>query len=235
DPWQDDLQPKDDGIYQMDIDTGAWRLIITLDQIANYQSNETMHGAKHWFNHLLFSPTGERFIFLHRWERTVNGRRSWYTRMFTAKPDGSDLYCIADHDMVSHFIWKNDKQILAWAREPEPGDRFYLYTDKSETHSIIGDGVLMRDGHCTYSPDRQWVLVDTYADKERMQNLRLYRPKDGKLVPLGRFYQAPESKGETRCDLHPRWSRDGRLVCIDSRHQGGRQIYLLDVSEYTQA
>ena len=92
----------------------------------------------------------------------------------------------------------------------------------------------MRDGHCTYSPDQQWVLVDTYPDQERMQNLMLYRPTDGKLVKLGRFYQAPESKGEIRCDLHPSWSRDGRRVSIDSRHNGGRQIYLLDVSEITQ-
>lgn len=234
DPWQDELQPRHDGIYQMSLETGAWRLIISLDQIAGYKPDDTMFGAKHWFNHLLFSPTGERFIFLHRWERTVNGRRSWYTRMFTADADGGNLFCVADHDMVSHFIWKNSKQILAWSREPKHGDRFHLYTDKTDTVAVIGDGVLMRDGHCTYSPDQQWVLVDTYPDQERMQNLMLYRPTDGKLVKLGRFYQAPESKGEIRCDLHPSWSRDGRRVSIDSRHNGGRQIYLLDVSEITQ-
>jgi hypothetical protein len=33
-----------------------------------------------------------------------------------------------------------------------------------------------------------------------------------------------------RCDLHPRWGRDGRAVCIDSAHEGARQMYVLDVS-----
>ena len=86
------------------------------------------------------------------------------------------------------------------------------------------------DGHCTYSPDAQWIITDTYPDRDRMQNLMLYRPKDGKLVNLGRFYQEQPSDNEWRCDLHPRWSRDGRYVCIDSKHSGRRQMYLLDVS-----
>ena len=37
----------------------------------------------------------------------------------------------------------------------------------------------------------------------------------------------------TRCDLDPNWSRDGRSVCIDSIHEGSRQVYILDVSELT--
>jgi hypothetical protein len=33
-----------------------------------------------------------------------------------------------------------------------------------------------------------------------------------------------------RCDLHPRFSRDGRSVVIDSPYTGGRQLHLMDVS-----
>ena len=51
-------------------------------------------------------------------------------------------------------------------------------------------------------------------------------------IDLGSFDSPPEYTGELRCDLHPRSSRDGRLVTIDSTHGGdGRQIYLVDVSE----
>jgi Tol biopolymer transport system component len=63
-----------------------------------------------------------------------------------------------------------------------------------------------------------------------MQNLVLFRPEDGTLVSLGRFYQEQPTDQEWRCDLHPRWSRDGRSVCIDSKCSGQRQMYLLDVS-----
>ncbi|MGC9327648.1 MAG: hypothetical protein ACP5I1_08435, partial [Candidatus Hinthialibacter sp.] len=151
------------------------------------------------------------------------------TRMFTVQPDGENLHCVNEHNMVSHFIWKNPRQILAWAREPETGDHFYLYTDQSDEKEIVGAEFLKRDGHCTYSPSGEWILTDTYPDKERMQNLMLYRPRDGKLVMLGRFYLDKKFTGRIRCDLHGRWSRDGKSVCIDSLHTGKRQMYLLDV------
>jgi hypothetical protein len=39
-------------------------------------------------------------------------------------------------------------------------------------------------------------------------------------------------KGEWRVDTHPRFSRDGRLVCIDSpAGLNGRQLWLLDIRE----
>lgn len=233
DPWHGEPHPANDGIYLVDIESDNSKLAVPLDRIAKFQPDETMRGAKHWFNHLLFNPDGSRFIFLHRWERTVNGRRSWFTRMFTADPEGENLHCVADHQMVSHFIWKSPRRILAWSREPATGDRFHLYYDMSQHAQVVGEGILTRDGHCTYSPDGEWILVDTYPDSERMQHLMLYRPADKRLVKLGKFYQSPEHKGEIRCDLHPRWSPDGRTVCIDSLHSGQRQMYELDVSGYT--
>ena len=49
-------------------------------------------------------------------------------------------------------------------------------------------------------------------------------------IDIGRFYVVPKITGEIRCDLHPRWSRDGRQICFDSVHEGTRQIYVMDVA-----
>ncbi|HIE51283.1 MAG TPA: hypothetical protein EYP85_05955 [Armatimonadetes bacterium] len=236
DPWAEEGAPEEDGIYWMDLTTGEHRLIISLAQMAAFRPRPDMKGAVHWFNHLLFSPDDRRFIFLHRWSPQVG--KPWKTRLFTATPPspanegqgGSDIYLVADDDLVSHFDWRDPTHILAWARKKGLGDYYFLFTDRSVEFQIIGKGILTTDGHCSYSPDRRWILTDTYPDREHRRTLLLYQPETGRRVDIGRFYSPPELRGEIRCDLHPRWSRDGRKVCIDSAHEGHRQMYVLDVS-----
>jgi len=54
---------------------------------------------------------------------------------------------------------------------------------------------------------------------------------DRKRVDLGRYYSPPELTGPIRCDLHPRFNRDGTAICFDSAHEGTRQLYTLDFHE----
>ena len=228
DPWEDDLHPAEDGVYWMDMESGEYRLTVSLDQVVGIRHAADMDGAKHWFNHLQFNPSGTRFLFLHRWV-TAEERRM--TRLFTANPDGSDVCCVSDHEMTSHFDWKDDDRILAWARRHEIGDRYFVFTDRSNVVEVLAEGVLTQDGHCSYSPNGKWLLTDTYPDKEGKRTLILYDLVRERRIDAGRFFAMPDKiTGEIRCDLHPRWSRDGRQVCFDSVHEGIRQIYAMDVS-----
>jgi len=231
DPWEGEAHPEEDGIYWMDLDSGEHRLVVSLAQIAAFKPDATMAGGEHWFNHLQFCTDDSRFLFLHRW-KVGQGRR---TRLFTANPDGSDICCVSDHEMTSHFDWRDSQHILAWARRRDIGDRYFLFRDRSSDLEVIGEGVLTADGHCSYSPDRRWFLTDTYPDREdQKRTLLLYHPGEGRRVDIGRFYSPPEITDEIRCDLHPRWNRDGTQVCIDSVHGGHRQMYIVDVGEVTQ-
>lgn len=231
DAYADEGIPEKDGIYRIDLESGKSELVIPLARMLETAPQESMASSLNWFNHLLFSPDGERFILLHRWRPDMNTR--WDTRMITARPDGSELHVVADHQLVSHFIWRNPTQILAWSREPEIGDRFFLYTDGTDQKEVVGDGVLMKDGHCTYSPDGKWICSDTYPGTDNLHHLHLYRPEDGRFVDLGRFHQPEQVRGKAnRCDLHARWNRAGNRLCIDSMLSGRRQMYLVDVSEF---
>ncbi|MBN1581684.1 MAG: hypothetical protein JXA89_13350 [Anaerolineae bacterium] len=228
DPWESEPAPAQDGIYHLDLETGQSRLIVSLARIREVEHEDEMDGVVHWFNHLQFNPSGTRFIFLHRW---VTIGRHWHTRLFTANADGSDVALLGREHMVSHFDWRDDSHILAWSRY-NGESHYHLYTDRTEEVHPLGADVLDCDGHCSYSPDREWILTDTYPDRERSERtLILYHPGTETRINVGRFYSDPEIAGEIRCDLHPRWSRDGKQVCIDSLHQGERQMYIVDVSE----
>ncbi len=228
DRWESDPHPDEDGIYWMDLETGENRLVVSLAQIAAFRPDDTMRDGQHWFNHLQYNTDDSRFLFLHRWQ-VGEGR---LTRLFTANPDGSDLCCVSDHEMTSHFDWRDSEWILAWARRHDIGDRYFLLRDRSDDRTVVGDGVLTSDGHCSYGPDRRWFLTDTYPDRETSKRrLLLYRPEDDLRVDIGQFYSPPEITGEIRCDLHPRWNRDGTQVCFDSVHEGHRGMYVIDVGD----
>ena len=98
------------------------------------------------------------------------------------------------------------------------------------TIDIFGKKDLTVDGHCSFSPDGNWVLNDTYPDEHNLRTLMLVRMSDQRRINLQRFY-SPKEKwwGEIRCDLHPRWNRDGTQICIDSVHTGERQMHLIDL------
>jgi hypothetical protein len=237
DPNRATLAPDNAGIYRVDLESGKRELVISVAQIAAMAyPYEKLNRAKHYFNHLLFNPDGTRFIFLHRWRQPDSQRYrnvgGFGTRMFTAAPDGSDIRVLDDFGYTSHFIWRDSHHVLAWARRPGCGDAFYLFTDGEQAVERLGAGVMTRNGHCTYLPDGEWILNDTYPDEERWHYLYLYHPPTGRTLMLGRFYAPPQYQGEQRVDTHPRSSRDGRSVVIDSAHGGnGRQMYLIEISQ----
>jgi hypothetical protein len=231
DPNRDRAIPDNAGIWRVDLATGKKTLLISVAQAAAMQpfKGGEPKDAKHWFNHLLVSPDGKRFIFLHRWRGPEQGT-SFATRMFTVNADGSEPVVLDPYGKTSHFVWRDPEHVIAWAWHPSHQHRFYLYRDRTEQVEVIGKDVMTVNGHCTYLPGNRWILNDTYPDKDRNQNVFLYDTKSGARHALGSFPSPPEYTGEWRCDTHPRFSPDGRKVCIDSPHAGGRQMYLLDIS-----
>ena len=68
-----------------------------------------------------------------------------------------------------------------------------------------------------------------------MQTLMLYKLSNGRRYDLNRFHSPKQFTGPVRCDLHPRWNRDGTQVCFDGCHEPTRQVYVVDVSEVVKS
>lgn len=261
DPWADDPIPKDDGIYRMDLTTGETALILTYRQVAELYPSPAMEFGKHWIEHLMVNPDGTRFLFLHRFPLPDGGfctrlltanldgselfllaegmvshlcwRNSTQILAWARRP--SIVTHARQRGLFSNSLFR---WVLNWARHQERGwirqrvigDSFLLFTDRTRQVEPVGIGILTEDGHCTYSPDGRWILTDTYPNWECKRTLILYHLETQRRIDIGKF-DSPVLEGPTRCDLHPRWSRDGKQVCFDSLHEGSRQIYVVDLTD----
>lgn len=222
---------QESGIWRMDLLSGRTELIVTLAGVCEFGSGPHLWAeAVSWFNHLLVSPDGSRFVFLHRWRRPEQ-TQGFSTRMLTANADGSGLHVVDPYGKTSHFFWRDPGHILAWAWHPSHGKQFYLYTDQSGEAVPAAPGLTRCDGHCSYLPNRRWILCDTYPVRYcPYQNPYLIDTEKWNRLPLGHFFTSPRYTGEWRSDLHPRAGSDGQSVIIDSTHGGdGRQLYLIDI------
>lgn len=237
DPLPQVSAPETYGITRVDLISGESRVLLSLAEIASkfpFEADDPKR-VKHWFNHLLVNPSGTRFVFLHRWRKPESG---FLTHMITADPDGSNVRQLIGSGFVSHFIWKDASTILAYAKPRKDMDwgYFEFADDGSGRFVEIGKGVLVGDGHCTYLPGNRWILNDTYRDKNKIQHPHLFDTQTDRRFELGEMllpdpYVTGSRFNEWRVDLHPRFSRSGKLVTIDSPYTGqGRQLHLIDIS-----
>jgi hypothetical protein len=245
DPFEAEPAPDRSGVWTVDLQSGKSKLVISIAQAVAVPYKDAdpaeFEQSDHWFNHLLFNTDGTRFLFLHRWRPRPGSKFAdkykdvggFGTRMFTANTDGSDLFVLDPHGKTSHFVWKDARTVTAWAWNPADGFRFYDFTDKTRQVSVVGRGMMNVNGHNTYlaHADNAWVLNDTYPDLKRLQNPYLYHIPTNRLVPLAHFNAPRQYTGEFRCDTHPRSDPSGTRIVIDSPHDGGRQMYLIDVKD----
>jgi len=218
--------PDDDGVFRVDMMTGKSRLILSLRQIHELLQDtpSVVKNGKIVVNHITCNTDGSRFVLLAR-NFPEHGKR-WGTVAITANADGSDIYVLNDYSMTSHYHWRDEQYFLAYAKHAE-GDQLYLLRDKSQEYEIIDRDFFKSDGHCSYAPGRGQILYDSYPESNyNYRNLYVYDFQGRKGSKLASLYSVPVSVVDIRCDLHPRWHPNGKLISFDSTHENQRHIYL---------
>lgn len=217
-------------IWKMDIESGELMPLLKYTDFVKFEPRPEMteEGSVHKVNHLMLSPNGKRFMVLYRW---YCGQRK-YTRLITCNIDGTDMYLLSDEDMVSHCYWKDNEHIIAFENKRDSGTGYYLMKDKTQDYQHLWPA-LSNDGHPSYCPaDNSLVVFDTYPDRARIQEVKIARDTDveGKDIKvLAKVFAPFKYDNDTRCDLHPRWSRDGKKICFDACFEGHRGLYVVNV------
>lgn len=224
DQTENEKVPKDDGIFLVDLNTNAERLVISYDQLVEL----TPEAANEWnyINHISVAPDGGRFMFFHLWTPGAGAR--WHAKLYTAKMDGSELACLEEEYITSHYCWRNGNELLTTSVGFGGSESHYIMYNISEGRRVIlSNDHLRHDGHPTYLGDSEHIITDTYPLKDCMQHVFSDSVMGNDYDPICDIYSDPRMFDEKRCDLHPRVTPNNRIFTIDSTFSGGKRSVLL--------
>jgi glycosyltransferase involved in cell wall biosynthesis len=232
DPYGNHNASKNDGVFLMDLESGEYQLELSLYTIRNNFKDDAFaqyYNSKLIINHVSFCPDSNKFLLL---VRIFNAGRNppTFTLVYNIK-DGSLSHIFG---LTSHYHWKDNSTIIVSGSPSLTLDcgntvQVWEVNVTSGLYKQIAPGILQGDGHCSYSPDRTLLLYDSYnLYNFPYRKITIYNTSTKKCINLGYFYSNPDlfnNITDLRCDLHPRWSPDGRSITFDSIHEGFRGVY----------
>lgn len=238
DKWYDVVQPEDDGVYLVDMETGKSKLIISIADCLKQFPNELFYDKKFVINHITFNPSGDRFLFLLRNFQEPDAKM-WLTTVISSDLDGN-MYELIHNDFASHYHWKNDSQVLFYCKcddlyglhlleDLSPNYTTYDKPDLTFDEKVTGDK--FNDIHCIYSPNQRYFIGDGYPRPDHCRHIYLYDTVTDECEIILKDYTWKEPIGDIRCDLHNRWNVKGDKFSFDSTRNGRRAICEVDVSK----
>ncbi len=220
---KDEKIPTSTCIWKIDLKENKIIPFLKYDDFYNFEQREEMMDAEHKVNHIMISPNNDKFMVIHRW---LKGNKK-YSRLVTCNIKSKKLFNLSDDNIVSHCYWKNNSEIIGFLNKKVEGNGYYLLKDDSYEYKRIWQ-YISNDGHPSFSSDEKYILIDNYPNRNRIQTLKILT--DHEVYNIAKVFSPFKYDNDTRCDLHPRWSRDNRKICFDGCFNGRRRLYSIDVS-----
>jgi hypothetical protein len=233
DAYEKAFAPSQTGIWKMNMETGKAELILTLEKMATiaYPKGKPASGHLYFFREG-WNPSATRLVTF------IKDHANQLFQAYSLAADGTDVRYL--YSNPSHHAWLDDNHIIDYGHHTPPGGGpstggYFRFRDDGtgEAKELLWRSKF--DGHDSFltGPGSDWIISDTYVI-DHYQSLFLYHRPTRLFVPLARLKSTaedvPNFTAEYRVDLHPRFSRDGRTVCIDSTYEGlGRQMYIIDI------
>ena len=225
--------PENTGLFLGNTNENTKELLVSLSQLSKIgKLNSEDLNCHHYVTHSLFSPDGKYISFLHRWV-DINYTSKRHTRLLTINLESKECYIAPTNDMVSHYVWNDQNQIIAYSRIGDIDSHVLFEEPTLQKYRRIAYPALNSDGHQSFISSNSFV-TDTYPDKFRMANLYKVNCITNEVTLLAKLnsYKKFQSLPPDRhwcCDLHPRMNSKGDTVCFDSVHTGKRAICVMKI------
>ena len=180
-----------------------------------------------YINHQTFSPKGDKIAYFYTILKKNNQRQIFFYLYFLKKRRNF-LLQLSKSKLISHYCWKNNNEILFTLKKSAKIYSYVLYNIKLDNFKTL-NLKLNKDGHPMFNPKNNDLFVsDTYPNLFGFQKLFVFSLKRKKIIWKKYLYSPYKYKGIVRCDLHPRWSNDGKKIFIDFVENGNRNIGIFE-------
>ena len=230
--WTEGIHaPEDDGIFQVAIETGQKRLLVSFQEMADALRIRypEIDEIPLFINHTLWNRKDDRIWFFARgnWARARSAGEPRGQRInvsFTIKPDGTGLTM---HEHIGgHPEW-GEEHVIIGVRE----DRQILYdVDQKAIIGQLGNPDIFPnpEGDIALSPDGKF-FVNGYRVGDNNYYV-VYRMKDGVYVESEGLSCGGYTRGDLRIDPAPRWNRTSDALLVPGwTASGTRQMHVIEI------
>jgi len=209
---------KEDGIFKIDLETGKVKRIINIVDIINANKLEEFEYCNNWLEHMMYNPKGDRFMFMHRWEKDGVD----LTRLYIANSnDDKDLVSFPDIKFYSHSWWYDDKTLTIWSKDFNSLENKTIQNiEKAKQNLFIKS--LIRPIYRMFKPFLPRKIKESVNISGKMYNLKDFSKKyeiigDGILEQIAIYG-------------HQRWYKDKKTLLTDTYQDKDnyRWLYLFD-------
>lgn len=219
DPFADKNAPENDGIFLIDLKTKEKTLLASYEKMRRVFEEKPFTDKKLVVNHITFNPSGTKCVFLLRNFPECGGM--WATVLAVIDMKG-EIKQLTKFSVNSHYSWKDDENLMIYSGLPEWGVYFFnvVTGEKYRLNDPLCDH---NDIHCNYAPDRKSFIGDGYPYDD-MRSVYYYDLEKKQSKELFKVFSAPLKDIDIRCDLHARFSDDGKRISYDTTENYKREI-----------
>ena len=228
----DEIAPKNDGIFVVDVKSGEKRLLVSYHQLDKElrRSRPDLDHTGLFINHTLWNRNANRVYFFARAGWSGNrGKR--INTPFSIKIDGSNLMMHETH-IGGHPEWGAEENIVIGSIEDEGGDKDLQIMYNVDTKEVVGqlgnpEIFPKPEGDISLSPDTKWFANGYGRSGENYYTI--YRMSDGAFAKSEGISKGSYS-GDIRIDPAPRWNRTNDAILVPGIAENGtRQMFMIRV------
>lgn len=231
---KEEIAPKNDGIFKVNIQTGKKELLVSYHQMeeAIIRTFGPFKNTGLFINHTLLNRDANRLYFFARegWRRNSDGSKGNKTNVaFSIHLDGSNLKVHNQH-IGGHPEWGEGSVMIGREKKKQ----VYYDVDQSKVVGQLGNESFFPDpeGDIALSPDGKWFVNGYKRQSEEKGNKNfyaIYRKSDGAFA-RSKGIDKGDYLGNIRIDPAPRWNRTNDAILVPGISDNKtRQMFVIKV------